>query len=321
MASKSSSFSPFVVAFGDEDFYLDRDLDRARRGKRSVLRLSAEKLTDAELVNLCEAYSEAPRTIIIDDAQKLKGEEELSKFIENRDVSNRSLILVAIVRDKKLPDVWELAASKGKKVERRKLKLWETDKYISFIKTEASRLRVVINRDVALMLLQYASTDLYRLENELRKLSIYVGSAGTIQKEHITLITSPTPKAEPFQVAEQVLAKNLKKALSSFAVLYRNMGDECLIPMVRALMRQVERTLVIRNLQDKGVGEMDIAVSVGMKEWPYKSIAAPIARKHSPKSLLNNMKQLCRLDADVKSSARSKRTMVELAILSIAQSS
>jgi len=319
MVSKSS-FKPFVVAYGDEDFYLDRDVERARQGKRQVLQLNAEeKLTDVELVDFCEAYSDAPRTIILDNAQKLKGQKELYRFIEGRSLSDKSLILVAIVRGSKLPEVWSLAASKGKSVERRKLKPWEVDGYIKFIKTEASRLRVVIDKDVSKALFQYVGTDLYRLENELRKLAIYVGQAGTVQKDHITLITSPTPKAEPYQVAEQMMSKNWKKALNLFSVLYRNAGDDILIPVVHALMKQVERTTIIRDLQDKGVGESDIAVSVGMKDWPYKNVAAPIARKHDSKSLVRYMKRLCKLDANVKGPAQSKRTLVELAILSIAR--
>jgi len=318
-SSKSSSFNPFVIAFGDEDFYLDRDIERARQGKRDILRVDGGDLKPVQLVDLCEAYSEIPRTIILDNAQKIRANDALRTFVGTRDRSDKSLILMAVVRSSKLPDVWELAASKGKKVERRRFKPWETDNYVKFVKTEATRLRVAIDKDVASTLYQYVGPDLYRLENELRKLAIYVGQAGSVKKEHIKLITSPTTKAEPFQVAEQVIAKNLKGALSLFSVLYRNSGDDALIPVVRSIMKQVEKTVVIRNLQDRGVEESNIAATVGMKEWPYKNIAAPIARKHDPKSLVDYMRRLCRLDVDVKGPSRSKRTLVELAILSIAR--
>jgi len=319
LPAKTAPFSPFLVAFGDEDFYLDRDIEKARQSKRDVLQVDADGLSDIELVNLCERYSEIPRTIIVDNANKLKGNKDLREFIENRNVSDRSLVLVAVVRSEKLPEIWAFAASKGKRVERKKFKPWEVDGYISFIKTEATRLRVSIDQAVASMFFQYVGTDLYRLENELRKLTIFVGQAGTIKKEHITLVTSPTPKAEPFQVAEQVLAKNLERALTLFSILYRNSGNDSLIPVVRALMNQVEKTLLIRSLQDKGVSEGDIATIVGMKDWPYKNIAAPVARKHDLKSLVGYMGRLCKLDTDVKSSIQSKRTLVELTILSIAQ--
>ena len=320
MATNSSSFSPFIISFGDEDFYLDRDIEKAKQSKREVTQIDADEgLSDIELVNLCEAYSENPRTIIVDNAQKVKGNKDLREFIENHNASDRSLVLVAIIRGVKVSEVWELAASKGKKVERKKFKPWETDAYLNFIKLEAVRLRVSIDQDVASLLYKYVGNDLYRLENELRKLAIFVGQAGIIKKEHIALITSPTPQAEPFQVADQVLKKDLKQALNLFSILYKNSEDDALIPVVRALMNQVEKTILIRSLQDKGVGDSDIAISVGMKDWPFKNIAAPIARKHDLKSLVGYMGRLCKLDADVKGPARSKRTLVELTMLTISQ--
>jgi DNA polymerase III delta subunit len=315
------TFSPFVVAFGEEDFFLDRDIERARQGKRDILQLNGgDGLTDIVIVDLCETQCDAPRTVIVDNAQKVKGSKELSRFIENRNLSDRSLILVAIIRDKKLPEVWELAATKGKRFERDGFKRWEIEKYIDFIKTEASRLSVVIDKNVAGSLFKYVGYDLYRLENELRKLATYVGQAGTITKEHLSYVVSPTPKVEAFEVATEVMKKNWRSALSSFSVLYMNNGDNALIPVIRSLMKQVEKTAIIRHLQDRGIGAADIASLIGVKEWVYKNISSPIAQKHDSESLVRYMRQLCRLDADVKSSAQSKRTMVELTLLSIARS-
>lgn len=314
------TFNSFIVSFGDDDFFLDRDMVRAQQGKRSVVKLDAEEdLSDVALVELCKTYSDTPRIIIVDNAQKLKGTKVLQEFIEERNTEDRSLVIVAIVRSTKLPEIWGLAGTKGKVVERQKLKPWDNDGYVFFIKNEATKLGVAITKEVAEMLLQFVGTDLYRLENELRKLAIFVGRLGVIKKEHISLITTPTPKAEPFQIAEQVMDKNLGKALNLFSVLCKNSGDDAIIPVVYALMKQVEKTLIIRSCQDKGVSEGDIADFVGMKNWPYKNIAAPIARKHDVKSLVGYMGRLCKLDADVKSSARSKRTLVELTMLSFMQ--
>jgi DNA polymerase III delta subunit len=314
------SFRPFVVAFGGEDYFLDRDIEKARLGKRSVLKLDAEDgLTDVQLVEHCGSYSELPRTIIVDNAQKVKGDKALSAFIEARDITDTSLILVAIVRSEKLSGVWSQAVSKGKVFERKTPKPWDTDSYLNFIKSEATRLRVAIGADVAAILLEQTGPDYYRLANELRKLALFVGQAATIKKEHIALITTRTPKAEPFQVAEATLAKDSRQALRLLSTLYANSGEDALIPVVRSLMTQVEKIARIRSLQDRGVSEGDIAVLLGMNEWRYKNTQAPVARKHELKSLVSHMGRLCRLDADVKGSSRSKRTLVELTVMSIAQ--
>jgi len=320
MVAGKNSFSPFVVSFGGENFHLDRDLDRARHwtGRRPIL-LDGSELTDSALVSICETYSDEPRTIIVDYANKVKGDKALKPFIEGRSVNDTSLILVAIIRSEKLPEVWSAALSKGKGYERKKLKPWNTKEYLNWIKLEADRLRVTIDDGVAQALLQCVGPDLYRLCNEIRKLAIYVGAPGKILKEHISLVTTPTPQADPYQVAEATIAKDVRAALVKFSYVYRNSGDECLIPVVRALMKQLEKTAIIRGLMDKGTPDDEIAALVGMKEWPFRNIAAPIARKHELRSLVQHMGRLCKLDADVKGPARSKRTLVELAMLTIAR--
>ena len=315
-----NQFKPFVVSFGGEDLLLDRDMDKAKTwAGRSYRVLNGETVDGDQIVSVCETYSEDSRTVIVDNAHKVRDNKALREYIENRSVGDKSVILVAIVRSEKLPEMWSLAVSKGKGLERKKLKPWDESGHLTWIKLETDRCRVSIEDVVAKQLLQLVGTDFYRLANEIRKLSLYVGPAGRIQKEHILLVTTPTPRAEPWQVAEHVISKDLRKALSMFSLLYKNEGEDCLLPVVRSMMKQVEKSAVIRSLLDKGVADADIAVTVGMKEWPFKNMAAPNARKHELKSLVQYMGRLCKLDADVKGPALSKRTLVELTMLSIAQ--
>jgi DNA polymerase III subunit delta len=314
----ASKFNPFFVSYGNEDLLLDRDLDRAKSwAGRRVVRLDGGSLTDETLVELCETQSDEPRTIILDNAQELDGDDALKAYIERRNPQDPSVILVAIVRSEKLPEVWSLASSKGRGHERKSFKPWETEKYSKWIRNEAESHRTIMDDSVAQLLIQYVGTNLYRLANEVKKLASYVGPLGKIQKEHILLVTTITPQADPTKVAEATLSKDIKKAFNYLSVLYMQSGDDILIPVVYALMKQVERALVIRSLLDKRVADDEIAAVAGVKPWPYKNTWAPIAKKHDPKSLVRHMGRLCQLDADVKGPARS-RTLVELAMLSIA---
>jgi DNA polymerase-3 subunit delta len=318
MAAKSI-FRPFIVLFGEDDFFLDRDVESVLKKDRIVIKVDAEDgLKDTVLVDMCEGFQE-PHTVVVENAQKVKGEEALRQFISERDASDKSVVVIAVVRSAKLPDVWAEAAKRGKKVERRKYKPWEDGKYLDFIRGEATRLKVSLGKDVASLLYQYVGSDLYRLSNELKKLSLYVGQDCSIQKKHVAEVVSPTPDATPYAVAEAVMAKDLKKAMRLFSYLYAGEGDTCLVPVVSSLMRQVEKTASIRALQDRGVEPEEIAVLTGTKLWPYKNLLAPVARKHSFKSLAGYMGRLCQIDVDVKGSSRSKRTLVETTMLTIAQ--
>lgn len=320
MAQKESTFKPFVIAYGAENFRLDRDIDKARKGKRKVIRLDGDGLTDAALIGHCDSYEDVPRTIILDNAQELKGTTDLKEYIEGRDVRDTSLILVAIIRSPKLSEVWQSVGNKGTIYERDKLKPWDKAEHVKFVISEAAVNRVNIDQAVADLLFEYVGPDLYRLSNETRKLAIYVGQANSIKKEHISLVTTRTPQSSPMQIVEAVMQKNASKALNLFSIMYGNVGEQkTLIPVLYELMKQISGTAVIRSLQDKGTPDEDVASLLSMNPWKYKNHVAPIARKHNLTTLVGYMGQLCKLDAYVKTSSISKRTMVELTMLSIAQ--
>lgn len=320
MAPKEATFKPFVVAYGANNFRLDRDVERLAAVKRKIIKLDAEGMSDTALVELCEAYDEAPRTIILDNAQELSGDKDLKPFLQKRDVRDTTLKLVAIIRSPKLPSVWEAIGGKGDLIERENLKPWDKSGFTKFVISEATLHRVGIAQDIADLLFDYVGPDFYRLANEIKKLSIYVGPAGTIKKEHVQLVTTRTPQASPMQIVDAVMEKNASKALNLFSIMYGNVGEsKTLIPVLYELMKQVSNAATIRSMQEQGTSDEDAASLLSMNPWKYKNIVAPTVRKHNLKALVGYMGQLCRLDGYVKSGAISKRTMVELTMLSIAQ--
>lgn len=297
---------------------LDRDIERVRAWKgRTYSRYDGAGMDDYEVVSLCEVYRDEPVTIVIDNANKVKGNKALKAYIKSKSVKDLSVVLVAIVRSDKLPEVW--STTSGKVYERKMLKPWDEGReFVKWSVGEATRLRVKFDKGVEQVFFQNVGADLYRLANELKKLARLVGPAGTIKKEHLVMVTSPSPQADPFQVAEAAIQRNPKKAMNGLSILFRNSGEQACIPIVYALMKQVEKTMIIRRLLDAGTPDDEIAAAVGMKPWPLKNFAMPVARKHDWAKLVQYMKRLCKLDADVKGPARSKRTLVELTVLAIA---
>jgi DNA polymerase III delta subunit len=170
---------------------------------------------------------------------------------------------------------------------------------------------------VAEILFALLGGDLYRIASELQKLSIIVGTEKA-SMQHVKLIIAPAQSAEPWQVAEAAISKDLKLAMNRLSTVYKNMGDDADIPLSNALMRQVEKMMVVRSLLDRGSSEDDAAAAVGMHPFRFKMAFLPHVRKHSLKGLVQVMGRLCSLDANVKGHARSKRTLVELAVLSVA---
>lgn len=311
---------PFLVAFGGENFFLDRDIERARHwANRKPELLDGNGLTDYKLVSLCEERSEVPKTVIVDDAQKVKGDKALREYFGLKTPTDLSVVLVGILRSEKLPELWSSLGPKAKVYERKKLKTWDTNnEVLKWLAEEATRLGVAFEKDLDKFFYQNVGGDLYRLSSELRKLALLVGPTEKVGKKHLQLVTSPSPSADPFQVAEAAISKDPKRAMNALSVLYKNEGDDSFVLVVHALMKQVEKALIVRRLLDKGMAEDEIAATVGMKPWPFKNFALPVARKHDSGSLIRHMDRLCKLDVQVKGPARSKRTLIELTVLAIA---
>ncbi len=317
----AKSQGPFVVVFGGESFFLDQAILTARSLKgRAVIQLDGDGLDDSEFVRVCETqgYDEANRVVVLDNAQDLKGDKDLKAFIESKDPADMTTAIVVVYRGEKLPEIWKTASLKGSLKSHPKFKPWEGDKVKRVIQEEAERLGLRITKDAVDALVFFLGVDLHLIAGELRKLFWLVGKGGEVQRQHVASVVAPAMPAEPFEVADAAAEKNAKKAMNLVSVLYKELGEGVCIPITAALLKMVERLIVARQMLDKGDSVEIIASRFEMHRFRAERYLLPMVRKHTVSDLRIKMKNLCKLDAQVKGSASSKRTLVELAVLSIA---
>ena len=314
--------APFVVISGTENFYLDREVEKARATRgRQIISLDAEDgLDGSELVDVCETrgFDSDSRLVLVDHAESVKFDEVLTEYTSSKDPEDTSVVLVAVVRSEKLSSNWDKVAVLGKHLTFKSLKPWEHAKKIDRIEAEAALLGLTFEKDAPALLLSFVGDDLYVIHNELRKLAILLGQGGKITAKHLSLVVAPQPPASPFEVADAAAEKNLKRAMNLVSHLYRYMGEGASVPIASALIRSVERLLVVRAMLDAGRTPEEIAGRLAMHIFRLKNSFLVWAERHTTDSLKRNFAELCQLDADVKSAARSKRTLVELAVKSIA---
>lgn len=311
---------PFVVAYGEEDFLLDRIVAMGRSWKdRHVIYLDGDGLVDHEVVSYCEqgSYDGRARVVVVDNAHKVKGDKILTAYVEAKKADDDQVVLVAVLRSDKLPKVWQQAAAKGRLENFKKLRPWETDDLKDRIQDEARRFKLKLDNDVFEVFHVFFGDNLRRISNELQKLAC-IAEGGRVTKKDVIFVTSPDAPVDPFDVAKFATNKEPKKALRMVSMLFKSLGDSASIPITAGLLSQVERLIVTRQMLDQGIEIKTIAEALGVPPYPVQKDIVPRARKHTVPALLCQMKNLCKLDAQVKGAARSKRTLVELAILSIA---
>lgn len=281
--------------------------------------LDGDDIDDYELVSVCETrtFDGGDRVVVLDNAQKIKGK-AIEAYIEDKSADDDSVVLAAIVRGNNLPKLWAKAAEKGKAIEYPKYKPWQQDKQIRRIEAEAKTIKVKLARGIPELMLKVIGDDLRQIVNELKKLVYIVGENGTVEKKHLALVLTHMYPAEPWDVANAAAAGNPKRAMTLLSFLYKHMGEGASVPITIALMSLVRKLVVARQILDRGEPESVAAVSLGMHEFAFKKNVLPLAKRHPVDRLLKQMVDLCRLESQVKGPARSKRTLVELAVLSLA---
>jgi DNA polymerase III delta subunit len=317
------STGPFIVAFGEEDFLLDRLIQgrKAAWKNRQVTTLDGSVVTEEKFLSVCETVSffdEGGRAVILDNAQEMDTSKELAAFIERKDPKDTSVLILVIVRDKKASAVWNAAIKKGTSVEYPRLRSWETEKVVSRYIDEAAILGLKLEKGVPELLQTYLGDNLRTASNELRKLSYLIKPGETITKAHVHTVISPDRPAEAYEVGDLAVSKDAKRAMYKASLVFTYMGDGAAVPITYGLVKAVERTLVARQMLDRGDTSTVLGIRFNLHKFVVEKNIIPVAQKHTVPSLLRHMQHLCRLDAQVKGSATSKRTLVELAVLSIA---
>ena len=311
---------PFVVAYGEEGYLLDRLLAKGRaRTDRFVIALDGAKVSDGEVISACESspcVGESDRIVVLDNAQKVSGE-SLEEYIEEKDPGDTSVILLAAVRSKELKGDWMKAAQKGKSYRFEAYKTWQEDKILARIRKEAKDLGLSLEKGADEVLYHLLGNNLGPTVNELKKLSHLVGKEEKVKSSHIISVVAPINSATAFQVADAAFSRKPRRAMSAAASLYKDAGESASVQIVSALMYQSERLLLTRQMLDKGDDVKTIARRLDMHPFVCQKNFVPMARIHEFSRLLDQMQMLCRLEAQVKGAATSKRTRVELAVLHI----
>lgn len=320
MTAKKKNAVPFVVAYGGEDHLLDLTIEKAKTwANRAISLYDGEDMTDAEFVSLCEQpCMDGDQVIILDNANKLKGDKALALYVKDRSKDDTSVIVVAVLRTEKLSSTWESASNKGHLRHFPKFKPWQDDKICDRITEESDRLRLKLDLDVPPLFLRLLGDDLRAISRELQKMTLLVGEGGRVTRQDVMAVIAPNVPAEPYEVAEVATAKDWKAALRLVSVLFQNLGDGAAVPVTASLMKQVERLLIARQMLDKGDSVELIATRLETHKFIVQKNVLPRARRFTVPELRDQMRKLCRLETQVKGAARSKRTLVELAVLSVA---
>lgn len=315
-----SKLVPFITFYGNEEYLLDREVQRRKRWKdRDVTVLDGRRCTENELLAATGQLTldGSDTAVVLDYANRVKVGTAFEEYVQLKDLKDTSSILVAILRTDKIPKSWESFASKGKVVKHRKYKSWETAWINKRVQREAGALNLKLDEKASQLLLKVYGDDFRSLVNELQKVTFIVPKDRVVTIDLVRTLCRTQLALQPWDVSEKAAQKSLKLALKYTALLFKYEGDAVAVRILSALMKETEKLLVVRDMLDKGSDFSVIATALSMQEYVVKK-SIPVARKHETSKLITQMAMLCQLETQVKGSALSKRTLVELAVHNLA---
>lgn len=196
-------------------------------------------------------------------------------------------------------------------VECQPVKEHELDKWISHM---AKSLQISIEKDAEEILLAEFVNDLRLIENELIKLSLFVGEQGVVTREIAEELVSSTPETSALRLVDAVIERDITKAFSVYHDL-KKMQEEP-ISMIALLAYQFRMIYQVKLLKEKGYSQYQMQKSIRAHPYVIK-IALNRERLFTHNHLQKIMNQLTNTDAAVKSGEMDPDLAIEMLLYNI----
>jgi DNA polymerase-3 subunit delta len=165
-----------------------------------------------------------------------------------------------------------------------------------WIGDHAKALRVRITPGAQSMLAT-ALPDLQALDNELEKLSLYVGEGGTIDETVLRTMSYASKADDVFEMTSAAARRDTKQALRALQLLVDGgTAPEGVLPV---LAWQVRTLIQVRDMIDQRISEGRMAEKSGISDFVVRK-TIPQARQFTMPRLLDIHHRLLELDHAVK---------------------
>lgn len=171
---------------------------------------------------------------------------------------------------------------------------------------------VRLDRPEAFQLVDMVGTDAYRLQNEISKLCDYVGSGGTVTRDVLKTVVTPSVEYEIFPMLNALLIGNKKTAMRMLTEAIRD-GQENPLRVATFLEGRLKQMLIAKELLEEKRPRPEILKALGGNPK-----AAEMTVKNAQKFPLDRLKAavaaFARINADMKQGLINESDALLLAI-------
>jgi DNA polymerase-3 subunit delta len=302
-----SKLSPVYVIHGEEVFIRERALQRL---KQIAAKLNAgmdrvtfdNKMDMAEFINnLNEVSMFNPfKFVVASEFSDLK-DEQVQKLIEYLENPSQDVVLTLLSykidkRKKKLTNIFNYGVvCEGKHPKGDEVSMWING-------FAGERGKTIEHQAVEFLKAKYDG-DLSRIEKEIEKTSLFIGSKKDITVRDIEFTATGVSSCSVFDISPVLATKNKKQVLEKVQKLLD--AGESPILINSAVMGRIKRLLLGHDILLSKAGDAELAKAVGVPPFFLTDFKREL-RNYKREELVCMYRRCMNIDAELKNSKRDK---------------
>jgi DNA polymerase III subunit delta len=271
---KKKLFKPIYWLEGEEDFFIDKIVHYAEHEilteAEAGFNLTVFYGRDADwtqVINACKRYPMFAdrQVVLLKEAQHMRDIDKLESYIQQPLVST---IFVVSYKEKKVDGRTQLA-----KLLKSKAELFTTKKlYDNQLPDWTNELikgkGYTISQKAVLLLVDHIGNDLSRIDNEVDKMLVNLGSRTSITEDDIEKYVGVSKEYNPFELQSAMAAKDLPKAMRIIQYFEANPKAAPIQMVLPTLYNLFSKSYMIFGQSSKD--EKTIAANIGVNAWFVK---------------------------------------------------
>jgi DNA polymerase-3 subunit delta len=271
---KKKLFKPVYWLEGEEDYFIDKIVHYAEHNilteSEAGFNLTVYYGRDADwtqVINSCKRYPmfAERQVVLLKEAQHMRDIDKLESYISQPLLST---IFVVAYKEKKVDGRTQLA-----KLLKTKAELFTTKKMYDSALPEWTNELVkgkgyTISQKAVLLLVDHIGNDLSRIDNEVDKMLVNLGTRTNITEDDIEKYVGVSKEYNPFELQSAMAAKDLPKAMRIIQYFEANPKAAPIQLVLPTLYNLFSKTYMIFGQSAKD--EKTVAANIGVNAWFVK---------------------------------------------------
>ena len=316
----ANNYKMIIFLYGQDSYRSKRKLDeiidqykKTRKNLLSLVYFDASQKDFSDFYNnfkISSMFAETKLVVLKNVFSSKKFQEDLLSNIKSLE-SFKDIIVIH--EDDSVDERTKTFKTLKKDCKSQEFKLLDSKNLKIWLQKSFEEKAQKINNDALDLLLNYVGNDLWRLSQEVKKLSDF-RSGSTIKKEDIELMIKPKIEIDIFKTIDALAGRNKKQALELLKK-HLNSGDNSFY-LLSMVIYQFRNLLLVKEMAGRGLMYASIIKKSGLHPFVVKKNYFACSQ-FSFEELKNIYKKIFQFDLDIKIGKVEAETALDLFVSQI----